>query len=148
MNNPLCFVILDFHLHSTYYLQYYLLYFQFLQNLLAEHVALDHHAWNVERTLEEVALGGLSHSSVAVEIAIPLAVLSIGEVGISPLADALVAIEILLVASTEISIERADDSLALRPPELHVLRIVLRRQVLAVAEVDDAAVLLVPSPVP
>ena len=102
----------------------------------------------MERPFEEVALGRLSHGAVAVQITIPLAKLLVGEVGICPLADLTVAVEILVVARCQVSIQRGDDRLALRPPELHVQRIVLRRQVLAVAEVDDASVFLVPSPVP
>ena len=82
------------------------------------------------------------------EVAIPFAHLGVGEVGIGPLADALMTIEIFVVARYEERIERRNDSLGLRPPELHVLRIVLYWQVAAVAEVDDAAILLVPSPVP
>ena len=121
---------------------------KFLQYLLAEHIALDHHARNMERTFEKVALGRLCHCAVAMQIAIPLAVFGIGEVGVCPLADALMAIQILLVACAEVGIERCDNGLALRSPELHVLRKVLHREVLTVTEVDDSTVLFVPTPVP
>ena len=36
----------------------------------------------------------------------------------------------------------------MRPPELHILRIVLRREVFAILEVDDTAILLIPTPLP
>ena len=81
------------------------------------------------------------------QIAIPFAKLRIWEVAVGPIANELMALAVFLVASGQVCIERTDDGFALWPPELHVLRIVLRRQVLAVAEVD-ATILLVPSPVP
>ena len=31
------------------------------QNIIAKHIRANHHAWNVERTLEEIALGWLCH---------------------------------------------------------------------------------------
>ncbi len=43
-----------------------------------EHCALDHHAGYVEGTFEYIALGGLGHRAVAVEIAIPFTIFSIG----------------------------------------------------------------------
>lgn len=50
----------------------------------------------MERPFEKVALGRLSHGAVAVQITIPLAILLVGEVGICPLADLTVAVEILV----------------------------------------------------
>ena len=120
--------------------------------LVYENVAkverLYHHSWNVERAFEDITLGRLSHSAVAVQIAVPLAAFGIGEVCVCPFAYLLVPDEVLVIASCLVGIECCDDSLGLWPPELHVLRVVLRWQVAAVAEVDDAAILLVPAPFP
>ena len=119
-----------------------------LEDVVAKGKRLHHHARNVERTFVKVAFGGLRHGAVAMQIAIPFGIILVGQVGIGPLADLLVALQIFVIARGQIGVERSDDGFALRPPELHVLRIVLRRQVFAVAEVDDSAKFLVPSPVP
>ena len=82
------------------------------------------------------------------QIAVPLGKFRVWEMLVGPVADELVLLEVFFVARRQIGIQRHDNRLALRPPEFHVLRIVLRRQILAVAEIDDAAKLLVPAPVP
>ena len=58
-----------------------------LKDVVAQEMGLNHHPRNVERTFEEIAFGGLRHRSVAMQIAIPLAVFRVGEVGVGPLAD-------------------------------------------------------------
>ena len=93
----------------------------FVQDFLAQCICLDHHSRNVERTLEEIALCRLCHGSVSVQIAIPLAELCIWEVSVGPLADALVLVDVLVVACCQVSIERSNDGFCLWPPELHVL---------------------------
>ena len=100
----------------------------------------------MERTLEDIALRRLGHGAVAVQVAVPLRILLICEMLVGPLVSLLVDFEVFLIPCNEIGIKGCDDGLALRPPELHILGVVLRREVSAVAEVDDAAVLLVPTP--
>ena len=100
----------------------------------------------MERALEEIALRGLRDGSVAVQVAVPLAVLPVGHALVGPLTHLLVPLKPLLLLRKVPGVLRGDQSLALRPPELHVLLVALRREVLAVAEADDAAVLLVPAP--
>ena len=56
--------------------------------------------------------------------------------------------KVFIVAGDEMSIERGDDGFGLRPPEFHVLRIVLRREMTAIAEIDYAAEFIVPAPLP
>lgn len=131
-----------------FFILWYLRLFHSLQYLLTEHVALNHHTWNVERTLEDITLCRLRNGSVTMEITIPFWVVLVREVSVCPLANALMTIEILLVASSKVGIERGNDCLALWPPELHILRVVLWWEVTTVSEVDDTTILLVPSPVP
>ena len=57
-------------------------------------------------------------------------------------------LQIAGVACSLVGIQRGDHGLCLGPPELHVLRVVLSREALAVAEIDDSAKLLVPAPFP
>ena len=108
-----------------FFIFWYLRLFHSLQYLLTEHVALNHHTWNVERPLEDITLCRLCNGSVTMEIAIPFWVVLVREVGVCPLANALMTIEIFLVASSKVGIEGGNDSLSLWPPELHILRVVL-----------------------
>ena len=105
-----------------------------------------HHARDMERTLEEIALRRLCDRAIAVEIAVPLAVFLVGHALICPFTHLFVPIQPLIVLCEVPGVLRRYKSLALRPPELHVLLVALRREVFAVAEADDAAILLVPSP--
>ena len=105
-----------------------------------------HHTRNVERPLEEIALRRLRNRSIAVEIAVPLAVFLVWHALICPFAHLFVPIQPLIVLCEVPGILRRDKRLALRPPELHVLLVALRREVFAVAEAYYAAVLLVPAP--
>ena len=68
--------------------------------------------------------------------------------GISPITDLLMHLKIFFILGSLISIQSGNDGFGLRPPELHVLRIVLNREVAAIAEIDDATILFVPAPVP
>ena len=102
----------------------------------------------MEGAFEEVALGILCHRAVSVEVTVPLSVDGIWEVGVGPVADLAVELQIALVSGHLVGVEGGDDCLCLGPPELHVLSIVLTREALAVTEVDDAPVLLVPAPCP
>ena len=63
-----------------------------LEDVVAEGEGFHHHTGNVERPFVEVAFGGLSHSAVTMEIAIPFRIVRIGEVSISPFADLPVAL--------------------------------------------------------
>ena len=63
-----------------------------LYNSRGKFNGLCHHARNVERALEEIALRGLRHGAIAVEIAIPLAVFLVGHALICPLAHLFVPI--------------------------------------------------------
>ena len=65
----------------------------------------------------------------------------IGEMGVGPVVDHLVPAGVLFVARQPIGHQRRDDRLVLRPPELHVVPVLLHRQALHVDEVGDAAVL-------
>ena len=105
---------------KSYFSFFVHLYF-LVQNLLAQCICLDHHSRNVERPLEEIALCRLCHGSVSVKIAIPLAELGIWEVGVGPLADALVLVDVLVVARSQVSVERSNDGFGLWSPELHIL---------------------------
>lgn len=79
--------------------------FHRFQNFLTEHVTLDHHPGNVERAFEEISFGGLCDGPVTVEITIPLRIIGVGEMGIGPFADPLMAVEVFVVARGEIGIE-------------------------------------------
>ena len=53
---------------------------------------LRHHAWDVERAFEKVALRGLGDRAIAVEIAVPLAIFLVGHALICPFAHLFVPI--------------------------------------------------------
>ncbi len=52
----------------------------FCQNCVDELYALDEHAGDMERTLEDITLGRLSHRAVAVKITEPFAIHRVGEI--------------------------------------------------------------------
>ncbi len=54
--------------------------FNLRQNLIYQHLADGKHTGDVEGTLKQIPLGGLGDCTVAVEVAVPLAVLGIYEV--------------------------------------------------------------------
>ena len=56
--------------------------------------------------------------------------------------------EIFGVASRLVGVKRSDNRLALWPPKLHVVPILLGREVFAILEIVDSAVRLIPAPVP
>ena len=68
--------------------------------------------------------------------------------GIGPVADLLMHLQIFFIARGLISIQSGNNGLCLRPPELHILRIILGRKILAITEINDTAIFFVPSPVP
>ena len=107
-------------LKKSYFSFFVHLYF-LVQNLLAQRVCLNHHSWNVERSLEEITLCRLCHGTVSVKITIPFAELCIWEEGVGPLADALMLVDILVITCCQVSVERSDDGFGLWPPELHIL---------------------------
>ena len=75
----------------------------------------------MERTLEDITLGCLSNRTVAVQIAIPLAIFMVWEMGVCPFAYLAVTLEIFLITCELVCIEVGDDCLCLWPPELHIL---------------------------
>ena len=99
---------------------------QFLQNFITQNKRLHHHSWNMERPFVEISFRRLRHGAVAMQIAVPFGKIRVGEMLVGPVADESVLFEVLFVARRPIRIQRHDDGLALRPPEFHVLRIVLR----------------------
>ena len=101
----------------------------------------------MERAFVKVALCHLCRRTVAMKVAEPLASFRVGEVAVCPVADLFVAFEVHIVAGSEIGVQRCDDGFTLWPPELHVLRIVLWRQIATVAKVDYSAKFVVTSPV-
>ena len=102
----------------------------------------------MEGAFEEVALRRLGDGAVAMEVAVPFAVLLVREDAVGVVECLLVHLQVLVIARGLVGVQTRQDGLALGPPELHVLGIVLRRETLAVTEVDHAAVLLVPAPFP
>ena len=102
------------------------------------------------RTFEDVALRRLSDRAIAVEVAEPLGMIGILEMRPCPVRDEPEALEILLVARNPERLSVCDYRFALRPPELHVLLVALRREVAAVAEgyYSAVATLHIPSPIP
>ena len=79
---------------------------EFVENLVAEHIRLNEHARHMERTFEDVTLGRLSHRAVAMQIAVPFAVLVVGEVSVGPVANHAVAFDEAFVAGGEVGVER------------------------------------------
>ena len=72
---------------------------------IAQFVCLYHHSWNVEWAFEDIAFCGLCHSAVAMQIAVPLATLIIGEVRVCPLAYLLVPDKIFVIARCFVCVE-------------------------------------------
>ena len=54
------------------------------ENFVAQHERVDEHARNVERTFKQVSFGRLGHRAIAMQVAIPLAKLWVGQVFVGP----------------------------------------------------------------
>lgn len=100
----------------------------------------------MERSFEEVSFRRLCDGAVSVQIAEPFRILGVHQMFESPVIDLFVYIEILFISGKFVSIQRSDNCLALRPPEFHILSIILTRQPLAVTEIDNSAILFIPTP--
>ena len=79
----------------------------------------------MERPFEQVALRRLGDAAIKMQIAIPLSKLPVWKMIEGVLIDELVHCEVLRIPRRLVSIQRSDDRLALRPPEFHVVPIVL-----------------------
>lgn len=110
--------------------------------------ALQLHSGLVKRPFPEVALQAGADTAVAVEIAEPLAMLCIGKMLVGPIMDHLMPSRVLRVARELVSEQSGDDRFILRPPELHVMPVLLDRQPVDINKVQDAAVFFVPASLP
>ena len=84
-------------------------------------MTLQQHSRNVERSLEQISLGRLSHGPVTMQITIPFAILPVWEVAVGKVAHHPMAFDVFLITRCQIGIETTDDGFRLWPPELHVL---------------------------
>ena len=106
------------------------------------------HPGNMERTFVHVSLSRLRERPDVKEIAEPFAVFLVWKTGIRVFVYLLVHFQVFGIACGFIGIQRGDDGFALWPPELHVVPILLGREVFAILEIVDSAVRLIPAPVP
>lgn len=102
----------------------------------------------MERTFKKITLSGLGYRAVAMQITVPFTIFLIGEMGISPVADLPVHSKIFFIMSRLIGIKSSNNRFGLRPPEFHILRIILRREMTAIPEINYASIFFVPAPFP
>ena len=101
----------------------------------------------METAFPLAALEGEEDLTAAVQVAVPLRVLGILEVGPHIVVELLEPLETLLVACELVALDHADRRLEMHPPELLVPLELLHRGTLDVLEVEDSAIFLVPSEV-
>ena len=116
------------------------------QNLAQHGIHHNQAAGHVEGALEGAALAG-RHGGLAVpaEIAVPLAVLIVGKVGLAVVQHLEEPVQILLLAAVPVHHQAGDQGLVVGPPQLHVMLVSFGGEALAVDEVQDSAVLVVPA---
>ena len=99
----------------------------------------------MEGALEGAALaGGLSGLAVAAQVAVPLAVF-VGKVLLAVVEDLVEDVQILLVLGVAVDHHGSDQSLIVRPPQLHIMLVSFGRIAQAVHKVQDTAELFVPA---
>ena len=79
----------------------------------------------MERTFEDVSLGWLGYGAITVEIAVPLAVLRVGEMGLGVVQGLEVPVQILLLPGIPVEHQGGNQDLVMGPPELHVMLVSL-----------------------
>ena len=94
---------------------------RFLQQLPAYKL----HAGEVEGAFPQIALERDGDGPVPVQVPKPLAVLRVGKLGVSPIVNLLMPFCILLISGEQPGEQRGDDRLVVRPPEFHVVPILL-----------------------
>ena len=101
------------------------------------------------RAFPEVALERHGNAAVAVQVAEPLAVLGVRESARRPSREPCRCHRAyFVVAGQLVGQQRGDDRFVLRPPEFHVVPVLLDRHAVDVAEIEHPAVLLVPAALP
>ena len=106
---------------------------QLLENTLSsEHVSLAQplgadplHPRVMKETLPKISLSSCRRLPVAVQVAIPLAMLRVGKVLVAPIVNELMPASVFEIACQRVGHEGRDDCLIVRPPEFHVLPILL-----------------------
>ena len=115
------------------------------QHLVEQLVAAEQDARQVEEALPAVGLGGPDGLAVAVQVAVPLAVFRIGEMGEGVLVDLLVPLPEVLPAGERPAQQQGVERFAVRPPELQVGPQLVRRRPVDVGDVLQSAVLPIPA---
>ena len=82
------------------------------------------------------------------QVAVPFAELGVGKVAEAPLMNLLVPAQIFVVARERPGQQRGNNGFAVRPPEFHVVPILLDWQPAQVAKIEDAALLFIPAALP
>ena len=102
----------------------------------------------MEGAFVHISFEGGGDPAVLVEVAVPLPASSVGEVVHRIGVDVVEHPLVLLLPGHLPGVEGGDDGLGLGPPELHVVPVFIARLVQHIPEVDDAAMLGVPAPLP
>lgn len=102
----------------------------------------------MEEAFPKVPLERHGHAAIAMQIAVPFAVLRVGKVFETPVVHLLVPRGVFQVAGELIREQRGNESFIVRPPELHVMPVLLHGLVVDVSEIQNAAKLRVPTPRP
>ena len=95
-----------------------------------------------------IAFGRVGNPSVAVHITEPLPVFAIGKGPVGIVVHQTMPLSITIFPRHLVSQQGGSDGLAVRPPELHVVPVLLDRFAMHINEVEKPAVFLVPSPLP
>ena len=103
-----------------------------------------HGAGMVEEGLPEAALEGVCPGAVLVQVAEPVAVLHVLEVGEGPVVHHVVADGVAFLSSELVGERHGNERLVVRPPEFHVVPVFLDGLAVHVRKVEQAAVFLVP----
>src|SRR5690606_20156776 len=108
---------------------------------LAQFCTAPQTAWVVKQAFPQVAFQGSRDAPFAVQVTKPLAMLMICEVRKRPVSQLRVPLGIARLARQLPGEERGNERFVMRPPELHVVPVLLHRFVVNVAKVKQAAIL-------
>ena len=98
------------------------------------------HPRQMEGSFPQVSFQSGSDSPGSIEITKPLAMLRIRKILIRPLMDLMVPIRIFLPSCQLKCQQRGDDCLALRPPEFHIVPVLLNRVTMHISEVENPSI--------
>ena len=117
----------------------------FLCQVFQNAPALEESAWHVEATFPFSALERKQHFALAVKITKPFRMFGVGKMRPYVVVNTVEPFKAFLASGELVALDHGDERLDVHPPEFLVPFELLARMAEAVHEIEDAAVLLVPS---